>query len=696
MTGLTYPYTKYDRMLGDNLAKDLEFNPGTVPPSGTAGGAGRYKYWVDTTSSSLRQCIATRATAGVYVPAEWITLGVIDIAGAKFHFNTDQVDFTGGSGALTVTNLTVTGATTLNTLTVTGATTLNTLTVTGASTLHDTSINGGLSVTGNTNIGGALAVVGNISGAAITGASLTTTGNVSIGGTLGVAGATVVQNLSVDGGLTVAGNTGLQSVSVAGNLTVTGTATLNNVPYLHVTGNVDVDGAITGASLATTGAISGASVGTTGSITAGTTLQAIGQISGDSLVISTTIAAGGAINGASLNVTGAIGATSLTTTGAIGAASATITGALSAGSLSVSGTLTSNIFDAVQYNIRGSNFATRDAGVTITTILDTSGTANIVMYGSGENYYRANEHNFFNHTSSLTYAVFTPLGTANITGSWNTICDDAVKENVTPYTVGLDAILQLNPVSFNYMIPLEDGTHWSPFGALPEGQTTPPMRWGLMASNVETAIPEMVTEIAFSDIGQGLPSTPLKTIAPTHLVFVLTNAVKELDAKIGSGGAGIQELDTRVDHLEFGVTDGSEAALGRVGEYIAIPNSTGTPVSSNVPTPICHITLTAGDWEVWGSADFRPAASVGPTMIASSISTHSNALPSDTEIMTGVGILNMFTTNSLTTGQRQVLMTGQCRAKSATTLDLYMVAQIAFTGGGTILTKGYICARRVR
>jgi len=696
MTGLTYPYTKYDRMLGDNLAKDLEFNPGTVPPSGTAGGAGRYKYWVDTTSSSLRQCIATRATAGVYVPAEWITLGVIDIAGAKFHFNTDQVDFTGGSGALTVTNLTVTGATTLNTLTVTGATTLNTLTVTGASTLHDTSINGGLSVTGNTNIGGALAVVGNISGAAITGASLTTTGNVSIGGTLGVAGATVVQNLSVDGGLTVAGNTGLQSVSVAGNLTVTGTATFNNVPYLHVTGNVDVDGAITGASLATTGAISGASVGTTGSITAGTTLHAAGQISGDSLVISTTIAAGGAINGASLNVTGAIGATSLTTTGAIGAASATITGALSAGSLSVSGTLTSNIFDAVQYNIRGSNFATRDAGVTITTILDTSGTANIVMYGSGENYYRANEHNFFNHTSSLTYAVFTPLGTANITGSWNTICDDAVKENVTPYTVGLDAILQLNPVSFNYMIPLEDGTHWSPFGALPEGQTTPPMRWGLMASNVETVIPEMVTEIAFSDIGQGLPSTPLKTIAPTHLVFVLTNAVKELDAKIGSGGAGIQELDTRVDHLEFGVTDGSEAALGRVGEYIAIPNSTGTAITTAVATSICQITLSAGDWEVWGSADFRPAGNTAPSMISSSISTHPSALPSDADIMTGIGILNMFTTSALTGGQRQVLMTGQCRAKNTTSLTLYMVAQAVFSGGGTILTKGYICARRVR
>lgn len=42
MTGLTYPYTKYDRILGDNLADDLELNPKNTPPSGTAGGAGRY------------------------------------------------------------------------------------------------------------------------------------------------------------------------------------------------------------------------------------------------------------------------------------------------------------------------------------------------------------------------------------------------------------------------------------------------------------------------------------------------------------------------------------------------------------------------------------------------------------------------------------------------------------------------------
>jgi hypothetical protein len=39
----------------------------------------------------------------------------------------------------------------------------------------------------------------------------------------------------------------------------------------------------------------------------------------------------------------------------------------------------------------------------------------------------------------------------------------------------------------------------------------------------------MVSEVEFLDIAQGLPSNvPLATIAPTHLVYVLTNAVKEL------------------------------------------------------------------------------------------------------------------------------------------------------------------------
>jgi hypothetical protein len=146
----------------------------------------------------------------------------------------------------------------------------------------------------------------------------------------------------------------------------------------------------------------------------------------------------------------------------------------------------------------------------------------------------------------------------------------------------------------------------------------------------------------------------------------------------------------------MGVTDGSEAPAGAIGEYKVTSNTTGTSMVANVATQICPISLTAGDWEIWGSVDFAPPSNVSPNMIAASVSIHPDALPNQADLMTGVGILNMFTTTALTSGQRQVLMTGTARSNSAAPINLYLVAQTAFQGAATVLGKGYICARRVR
>jgi hypothetical protein len=146
----------------------------------------------------------------------------------------------------------------------------------------------------------------------------------------------------------------------------------------------------------------------------------------------------------------------------------------------------------------------------------------------------------------------------------------------------------------------------------------------------------------------------------------------------------------------MGATDGAEAAPGAIGEYKVTSNTVGVAMTADVPIQICPLSLTPGDWEIWGSVDFTPPSNVSPNMIAASVSVHPDALPDENDLMTGVGILNMFTTTALTSGQRQVLMTGQCRSNSAAPLDLYLVAQVAFSGSATVLGKGYICARRVR
>jgi hypothetical protein len=146
-----------------------------------------------------------------------------------------------------------------------------------------------------------------------------------------------------------------------------------------------------------------------------------------------------------------------------------------------------------------------------------------------------------------------------------------------------------------------------------------------------------------------------------------------------------------------GVIDGSEARPGDIGEYQVNSNVVGVELEQMLPKTVCAISLTPGDWEIWGTVDFTPPGNVSPNMICASVSVRPDALPTNDDLMTGVGVLNMFTTAALTSGERQVLMTGQCRSNSAAPLDLYLVAQTTF-GGATnrVNAKGYICARRVR
>ena len=614
MTGLTYPYTKYDRLLGDRLDLDLEFSPGPLPPSGTAGGAGRFKYWVDTSTPlpSLRQCVVTRATAGVYVAAEWITLGTIDVG--VFHFNVDDVDFTGGSGALLVTNLTVTG-----TLSVGGSANLTALHVSGNTSLHNTDITGGLSVTGNIGANG-LAVAGDIG----VGSNLSVTGNIS-GATLGISGVSTLHNTTVVGTLTVTGNTGLQSLTVAGNLAVTGATTLTSLTVsgnstlnnLTVTGTLTAGGSsgvTSNGPIVSTGPNAALSFydrtntthywtlysdldlahlvffnGTTGSVPY--TFSSTGNLS-----VTGGVTAGNFVNGPLYQLSGNLFADRDGTYNNIhnfggghgirlsplvnmyysenhtfALANGTGLGDWINDGLHVAASVYAEqlwLHDAPA----GPEMLTLTVGVDLITSqmallilgpeysLDSSGASRVGIYRSGQNYYKSSEHNFWSLASAaLVFAVFNSSGTSNVSGSWNVISDDTVKENIAPYEVGLAELRQLDIVSYNYMVPdPETHEHWSPFGALPTGVTTPQTRYGLMASNAQAVIPEMVTEGSFGDIEHGIPERPMLSIAPTHLVWVLVNSCKTLAAQDDTILSQIAALDARITSLEQATTLRSE------------------------------------------------------------------------------------------------------------------------------------------
>jgi hypothetical protein len=110
----SYPYRTDDRLYAADLDWDLEFNPGPNPPGSPWGGAGMFKYWIDTSAAAtlptLRQCIVPRAK-NTYDPMEWMTIGVIDVGAREFtfdqnvHFTPPLITLTGdvyGSGTITI------------------------------------------------------------------------------------------------------------------------------------------------------------------------------------------------------------------------------------------------------------------------------------------------------------------------------------------------------------------------------------------------------------------------------------------------------------------------------------------------------------------------------------------------------------------------------------------------------------------
>jgi hypothetical protein len=176
--------------------------------------------------------------------------------------NTFEITQTQGGPTKTATFNEVSGLTVNGDLTVTGNTSLNgTLDVTGNTVITNFTgntglINGNLTVTGNTEVNGTLNVTGNTVITNFTGntglinGDLTVTGNTSLNGTLDVTGNTVITNFTggtglINGDLTVTGDTNVNGkLNVTGDTIITsftgGTGLING--NLTVTGNTNISG----------------------------------------------------------------------------------------------------------------------------------------------------------------------------------------------------------------------------------------------------------------------------------------------------------------------------------------------------------------------------------------------------------------------------------------------------------------------
>tara|TARA_R110000868_G_scaffold161317_1_gene391504 strand:+ start:10876 stop:12528 length:1653 start_codon:yes stop_codon:yes gene_type:complete len=179
------------------------------------------------------------------------------------------------------------------------------------------------------------------------------------------------------------------------------------------------------------------------------------------------------------------------------------------------------------------------------------------------------------------------------------------------------------------------------------------------------------------DIYQGQNNAATTTFAVTGNGLVTSTALD-----FDSSTAGI-----------IGTTTNNDADAGSVGQVISNTVLIGSAVSLTTATPanVTSISLTAGDWNVWGNVFFLPAATTNATLLYSTLgSTTANlgAAQLQNRINYGTGGLVLGADGATGIAPMQ-------RISISGTTTYYLVARGDFTVD-TLSAFGEIYARRVR
>jgi hypothetical protein len=194
---------------------------------------------------------------------------------------------------------------------------------------------------------------------------------------------------------------------------------------------------------------------------------------------------------------------------------------------------------------------------------------------------------------------------------------------------------------------------------------------------------------AYHDLG-GVAFTPLSFVRATGAA-TFGNALTVTGAATFAGAATFNGAVTFAGGAA-GVTDGSVAAAGQVGEIIsATVAAPGTALSSGVVTNLISIALTAGDWDVQAEVWFTYNASGAGSSVQASVSTVSVTIPSTP----GPGVSRAVLYGPFAAGNLPIVAVKPCRINVATTTTVYLVVAAGLTAGG-VNGAGNIWARRAR
>jgi hypothetical protein len=170
--------------------------------------------------------------------------------------------------------------------------------------------------------------------------------------------------------------------------------------------------------------------------------------------------------------------------------------------------------------------------------------------------------------------------------------------------------------------------------------------------------------------------------AQTYVWFTDANSSQWVILNNFSGGAYLPKA---------GVTDGSNAPAGQIGEVISALVTAAVSLPNATQVNVATLALTPGDWDVQGEC-WIVVGSAAASIIQASISATSAVLASAVAMNTARTV----NIGNFATGSTDVLPLGPCRINLSAAATYYLVGYVSSSGGTGITATGKIWARRAR
>lgn len=210
------------------------------------------------------------------------------------------------------------------------------------------------------------------------------------------------------------------------------------------------------------------------------------------------------------------------------------------------------------------------------------------------------------------------------------------------------------------------------------------------ASPTFTGVPAVPTASPGANTTQAA-STAFVTAA----VVASTTGVASVNTRTGAVVINSTDVTTGLGYTPLnivGTATNDNASAGNIGEFKSTDVVAGSAVSltSGSPANIATLSLTAGDWDVWGTVRYTPGVATVTTVSSAWASQTSATAPATSN---GGGI-----TVAVSPGQAGLapaMSAGYQRISLAGTTTIYLTTVTTFAGG-TLVGYGFIGARRAR